>query len=477
LIANTGKLQPSAGDFLQASNPTAVPPIIAITGPNTVPSTYLAWFVLPFLPWLRWGDLRGRVGQLLAPMAVSTVYLALVLAPSKLWMFRWPLRVTEYLYLGLLVIFARIISRGLATTHARGRLVGSAVAIAVPAYLAWATSPSSLHRLAAGSALVVVLTAIALAAARFGPSRSMALGLAGVFIVGTGLSVLLQLTAFGENKGSRVWHTPSDVAAMKARFDGRTGTVMQFSDLRDLQHAATLSRLTAEWRYFLPGSLYDVTNVQAVNHYTGMGLLSFERSLCMSYDGFTRPCGYRSVFESPTPSLPPLADLMKIDTIVVGPKQSHAANTTPPPAEWALVTSNAHVQVYRRKTPLPFAGSHLSFVPSGIDVSQAVSDDARHEHVDITSYQGQGGQLVFAMLGWPGWRATLDGHSLKVGRDTAGLLTVTLPPGGASGRVELTYTPPGLKPGLGAAGLAILGALALGWFGRRRRQAGSLAAG
>ena len=241
LLGNTGKLQPVAGDFLQASNPTAVPPIRAITGPMTVPATFLAWFVVPLLPWLRWGDLRGRLRPVVAPMAVSVVYLALVLAPSKLWMFRWPLRVTEYLYLGLLVLFARLLSRGLATTHVRERVVGSVVAIGVPAYLAWANDPSALHRLAAGSALVVVLTALALLAARLGALRTTAL--AGVFIIGTGLGVTLQMKAFGENKGSRVWHTPSNVAAMNSRFNDRSGTVMQFSDFEHLQHQKTLKAL------------------------------------------------------------------------------------------------------------------------------------------------------------------------------------------------------------------------------------------
>jgi hypothetical protein len=498
LIANTGKLQPKAGDFLQASNPTAVPPIIAITGRNTVPSTFLAWFVVPFLPWLRWGglswsrpsrdgDLATRQGgetttsapvspeprsdvpgvslrALVCPIVVSAIYLALVLAPSKLWMFRWPLRVTEYLYLGLLVLFARLLSRGLATTRLRARAIGSAVAIAVPAYLAWAQQPADLHRLVAGTALVAVLTGLGLAAARLGRLRATAL--AAVFVVGTGLTVALQLTAFGENKGSRVWHTPSDVTAMKQRFDGRSGTVLQFSDFRDLQHAGTLHELTAKWRYFLPGSLYDVTDVTAVNHYTGMGLVRFERSLCMSYDGFTKPCGYRSVFSSPVPSLPPLADLMKVETIVVGPKQARAAGTTPP-SGWTKVTDNSQVQVYRRTDPLPWPDSHLSFVPDGVQVTDAATDDIRHEHVDLST-TGNGGQAVFAELGWPGWHATFDGHPVEVGRDAVGLLTVTLPAGG-SGRLELTYTPPGLTAGLGAAGLAVVGALALGWFGRRRR--------
>jgi len=96
------------------------------------------------------------------------------------------------------------------------------------------------------------------------------------------------------------------------------------------------------------------------------------------------------------------------------------------------------------------------------------TDDIRHEHVDLST-TGNGGQAVFAMLGWPGWKATFAGHPAQVGRDSAGLLTVSLPPN-ASGRIELTYTPPGLAAGLAAAGLGLLGALALGWYGRRRKE-------
>src|SRR4029078_8494707 len=203
------------------------------------------------------------------------------------------------------------LGRGLATTHVKGRIVATAVAIGVPAYLAWAPAPSALHRLPAGTLPVAVLTALVLVVARLGSARG-ALGrvaLAAVLVAGTGLGVTLQMKAFGENKGSRVWHAPSDVAAMTSRFDDRTGTVLQVSDFKHLQHQRTLRQLTAKWHDFLPGSLYDVTDVDAVNHYTGMGLVRFERSLCMSYDGFTRPCGYRSIFQPPQPSLPPLADL------------------------------------------------------------------------------------------------------------------------------------------------------------------------
>ena len=463
LIANTGKMQPTSGDLLQLSLPSSVPPIDAIVGPMAVPATYLAWFVLPLLPWLRWGALRGRTRSLAGPLVVGVIYLALTLAPSKLWLFRWPLRVSEYLYLAVAVLFAILLSEGLATTWARRRLVASAALVVTPAYLAWAQTPASLHRIVIGTALVVVLTGLALLTSRLGALRTVAL--ACVFIVGTGLAVATQLAMFGENKSSRVWHVPSDVAALQSDFSDRTGTVMQFSNFSKLQkRGVPVGLLERQWQNYLPGSMYDVTGVQAVNHYTGIGLVRFQRSLCMSYEGFTQPCGYRSIWQSPVPGLPPLVDLMKVDTVVAGPRMTRGVTV---PSGWSTQESTPHVLVLHRDKPLPWSGSHLSFVPTGTTVTAARSDDVRHEHADISA-TGQGGSVVFAMLGWPGWTATFDGHSVPVGRTATGLLTVTLPPNSA-GRLELTFTPPGLRVGVAAAAVGLLGAVALGWFGRRRR--------
>jgi hypothetical protein len=189
----------------------------------------------------------------------------------------------------------------------------------------------------------------------------------------------------------------------------------------------------------------------------------------MSYEGFTRACGYHNIFTPAEPGLPSLADLMKVQTIVVGTKQARAAGVTPP-SGWAPQETGAQVQIYERTQALPWPGSHLSFVPNGVKVAAAANDDARHERVDFSD-TANGGQAVFAMLGWPGWSATLDGRPVTVGRGPAALLTVTLPPH-SKGRLQLTFTPPGLAAGLGAAGVGLLGAVALGIVGRRRKDRG-----
>src|SRR3712207_7063784 len=48
-----------------------------------------------------------------------SVFAVLTLGPSNLWLFRWPIRLIEYLYLALGVLLALLLSRGPATDHVR----------------------------------------------------------------------------------------------------------------------------------------------------------------------------------------------------------------------------------------------------------------------------------------------------------------------------------------------------------------------
>ncbi|HSU01750.1 MAG TPA: hypothetical protein VLK03_04310 [Nocardioides sp.] len=465
LFENSGKLRPTAGDLLAASSPLHTPPIRAITGPMLVPATFLAWFVLPLLPWLRWGALRGRGRELVGLGVVTAAYLAMTLGPSKLWLFRWPLRVIEYFYLGVLVVLAVLLSHGLARTSLRPRLAGSAVIIAAIGWLTWSQDPSALRRAAIGTAVVAVLTLVALGV-HLVLRRTALVSL--VAIGGVGLVLALQVSVFGENASSRVWHVPSDVSALQDTFADREGRVMQFADLKPLQNKGQIARLERQWDTYLPGSMYHPAGVEAVNNYTGMGFLPFTRTFCMEYDGLTQACGYRNLWKVGGSGQPALADLMKLDTVVVQPALAEGVT---PGEGWTEESRDDRVVVLRRDDEQPYAGSELSWVSDGVEVDGAVTRSDLHESLDVVSAEA-GGQLVFSMLAWPGWSAELEGAPLSVTRSDAGLLTVTLP-AGARGTVDLTYRPPGLTVGLLGAGVGGLVGLALafvGWRSWRRRR-------
>lgn len=472
LIENSGKLRPALGDLLGISSPTFVPDIRAITGPMKVPATYLSWLVLPLLPWLRYGVLRQRARELSSLGVVTVVYLALTVGPSKLWLFRWPLRLVEYAWLGVAVAFALLLSQGLHRSHARARALGSLAIVLATGYLAWAQHPASVRQVAAGVVLVLVLVAAVLLLQRSWQAATAAL--AALCIAGTGVVLGLQVYAFGENASSRYWHLPHDVSAIEERFADREGRVMQFADLKPLQTRHP-RELVGAWDSYLPGSMYQVAGVDAVNAYTGMGMRVFNRHFCMEYDGLTQPCGYRNLWRVSPIAGVPVADLMKVDTVVVQPEMTVGVDT---PEGWTVAEQDDSVVVLTRDEPLPWPESRLSWAAEGIEVDSAETAAPLHEQVEIAT-SGEGGQMIFATLGWPGWQAELDGEEVPVSRTKIGLLMVELPPG-ASGTLDVTFRPPGLAAGAAAAALGTLGALVLGlvhWRGRRRSAVPHVAEG
>ena len=181
----------------------------------------------------------------------------------------------------------------------------------------------------------------------------------------------MQAFVFGENASSRVWHFPHDVSTLQQRFADRDdGTMVQFADLRSRQKPGRDAKLRESWQSFLAGSMYHVAGVDAVNNYTGMGFLPFTKRLCMDYDGLTKQCGYQRIWEPAEKGGPPLADLMKLETIVV--QKSMASQVTPPDG-WTAEEGGDAV-VFRRDEPVPWEGSDLSFADDGVEVGEASSD-------------------------------------------------------------------------------------------------------
>ena len=180
-VENTGFLRPELGQLLNLSSPSYVAPVRS-WGPPSTPITYLAWFVLPLLPWFAWSSLR-RARPLTGLFFFGGVYLLLALGPSNAWLFRWPARLIEYVFLPVCVIVALLLSPGLRTDHIRARAFGSAALIALGTYLAWANAPLHPRRHIAAGVAVAVLVALVLLAARRRPPLVVPVLMAGTVAV------------------------------------------------------------------------------------------------------------------------------------------------------------------------------------------------------------------------------------------------------------------------------------------------------
>ncbi|WP_210509008.1 hypothetical protein [Naasia sp. SYSU D00057] len=116
-------------------------------------------------------------------------------------------------------------------------------------------------------------------------------------------------------------------------------------------------------------------------------------------------------------------------------------------------------------------GATLSYADPGIEYADDVNADQRHESAEITA-NSNGGDVVFARLWWPGYTATLDGEPVPV---TAydGILAAVELPAGATGTLELSYTPTSWRWAIPVSVLGVLlGAGALIWgYARRRKEA------
>jgi hypothetical protein len=437
IVVNKSEFVAGLDPLLNLSAPAYVPNIPTF-GPPSTPMAYLGWFVIPLLPWYRWSALRRwrpRAGLLV----FGGMYLFLLLGPSDLWLFRWPARLIEYVYLPVCVLVALLLSAGLRTDHPVRRAALSAALVGVGGYVAWAAFPETAPRQVVAALLVAALVAAVLLAHRY--RRRLVVP---ALVLGTVAVLAVQVRWFPGNTSVTPWYFPHSVSALRADFtertDGNTLTVLTPEVLpKDEMHPNRI------WHQVVFGNVNQLAGIPSLNAYTGMGNRIFSDELCMAYHGGVCPEAYRKVFAADPATGRPLADLLRLRTVVVanGYLPGRTSVTEPPPG-WAVSRRNAFLTELRRMAPLPYPQGRVSYT----DPSAAVTGDRvlgpREEELTYTG----GGRVVVAALAWPGWTATVDGRRVPVTAGPAGLIQLELPRRATAGTVRLSFTPAGLHPGL-----------------------------
>lgn len=465
-VHNDGDLVPGLGDLLNLSAPANVPHFQLFATPIlTTPIVYLAWFIVPLLPWMRWRTLRSLRTGACSLAVVGLVYTMLVLGPSNLGLFRWPARLIEYAQLPILVTVAVCLSAGLHRDHTRRRLAATAVLVVLQTYLAWAKQPALLGEHVGGLGLVVVFTALTLAVAWWRP-RLLAVPLA---LGGVAVLAAQTLSWFPGNFNVTPWYFPHDTTAMQHTYGDRyPGTTYVVADTSHRAKAPT--RAQPGYQDLLFGSVWHAAGVDAINGYSGISYAHFAQALCLTYYGGV-PCadGIERLTEVAPGTTESMLDAMKVDTVVVQNKAGYGDLAAALPAGWA-VTQQGGVTVGHRELPQPWPDGRLSGVSPGVRVT---SDTAHTDRQEEVRYSGSGA-LTFARLAWPGWTAEVDGKSVPTGATPQGLLTVALPDSAPTGStVSLYWTPPGLHLGLGLFGVGLVLTViqsALFALARRRRR-------
>ncbi|NUP50913.1 MAG: hypothetical protein HOW97_26920 [Catenulispora sp.] len=476
-IMNTGFLVPGVGDLLNLSAPAYLPHSVSWHMSFwSVPAMYLAWFIAPLVPWLDWRralrNPRAKIGVGL----VAVVYTAATVGPSQIWLFRWPLRLIEYAYLGLCVLVAVALTAAPRVDQARRRAAGTATIVAVGGYLSWSAQPARAATVVAGTALVGLLSWLMVRRLRSGRPVSRLL------VAGTVAVLGFQAVAFPANRNVTDWHPQHDVASMRSHFDKLyQGNTLMVGD--PLTEADRLGRRQV-WHDLPGGSLLQVAGVTSLNNYTGVSYRAYMRHLCMSYYGGTCQGLYTALWHRDSDSSVQLADLLRLQTVVLQTPQhvqdlldppvrpgKTRAKPLPVPAGWDLRRLDDHTVVLSRQAPLAWPGGRVSY--AGPDV-QVRSDKVGADGVGETVRYTGAGEVRIAALLWPGWRATVDGRPVQLAGTDVGIIKVLLPPARAGGsELRLSFRPPGYRIGevMGLAGF--LGAVLtlLVWYRGRRREA------
>ncbi|WP_236830971.1 hypothetical protein [Blastococcus sp. KM273128] len=468
VLANDTFLVPDLGDLAAASAPTYLPSITNWGGAllETQPSTYLAWFLLPLLPWLRWSRLRRRARSLAGLLGIAGFYLLATLAPSNLWLFRWPVRLVEYLYLAVAVLFAVVLSAGLATDRPRRRALASGAIVLFGTYLAWAVRPVGLLQ-EHGAALLLVGagTALAVLAHRRWGLR----GLGAVLVAGTVAVVAFQTTVLPFRPGGFGLRPASDLSALAEGTTSYEGTVLQLA-----RHDTITTGQMRDGEITF-GNLVRPTGTPTVASYSGIGFQEFAEELCLDYRGATCPEAFERLWQPAGPGYPvPLVDALRVSTLVLQRDLlgDEVVDDREPPPGWSVAERGPVRAVWVRDQPYA-DGSRVSWTSPGVEV---VGGSAEEEREVVRYRADDAGRVLFARLAWPGYSATVDGEEVPVVDGPAGLLAVTVPAGERT--LVLDYAPPGLRAGaLAAAGAALVVLVQAGlWWWQQRRARGRLRA-
>ncbi len=460
---STGRMTPQLSDFLNLAIPSHEPMIDGFSANKlAVPGMYFAWFVVPLLPWLNWRVLRARWRGLLGVFVVAAGYCLFAVGPSDLWMFRFPLRHVEVIYLALGVVFAVLLSAGLRTDRVRVRALVTGLVLVVNGWLAFATQPFGWRRHLVSLALLGVATAVVVLLTR----RSALRLVYPVITLVTAIALALQVLWFPFNRDVANYGFSRSIPELKEVASHYKGTTFQVADVFQ---ANLPTRPDAEQarKTFLFGNVDLVAGVDMVGSYTGMGFRSFSDTVCMGYQGSTCANSWYALQRPTELAGAQLLDLLRLETVVID--RLLIPNPTVP-AGWRITQQDRVATVLQRVDSLPWPSGRLSWNSDNVTILDNGSTDDRRETVRFSRTGDQPAQLAFARLAWPGYQATVDGTPVPTHEGPAGLLVVDLPPGIDGGDLTLTWEPRGLTFGLASGAFALLAALVLAVVTRVRRR-------
>ena len=451
-------------ESLNASLPSTMPAYASWWGyVQPLPSTYIAWFLIPALAFVDWGKAKQAWRELSAVAIFSVTMLMWIAGPGTIGPLRWPARVLPMLAIGLLVLVCVLLGRFGTFRDPKNRAIAAALLVLVLLVRSASADPHGVlwHLLSAVAVLALGAAVVRLAGTR-GIAAACALTILAMFPI-----AYLQVHA--AQPTPMTWNLPADRSAAKEAFPEFPGTTIQLGERGLLQDRDR--HPDAAYRSLAFGNYARTLDRAYVNGYTPTGHFYFGDLLCMRWDSSVCPDAYRRLFapEPETGRAP--VDLMNLDRVVLQRALFPDAVNQPVPEGWHWVDLPGHADyiavLERDGGPVSTADGRISDTQDA--TAESISETDTTSRLRVTS--ADGGLVAFARLGWPGYRATLDGESIPITTVAKSFVAVEIPPGTKDAELVLTWRPPGWKIGIVTmlGGLAGLGVLQW-WYVRSRRR-------
>ncbi|WP_309234945.1 hypothetical protein [Nocardia sp. XZ_19_385] len=452
-------------ESLNASLPSTLPAFTSWWGyVQPLPVTYIAWFLIPALAFIDWDRARESWRELSAVALFVGMVLMWSAGPGTIGPLRWPVRLLPMLAIGLLVLVCVLVSRYGTLSSLRTRGIAAGVLIAALWLRSFSADPHNFIRHLLAVLLVAALVAAAVWLGRNrGVAAVCALTIAAMFPIAFWQVEAAQPTPMSYNY-------PTNRSEAKAAFPDFPGNTIQLAE-RGLVQSADKS-LDGAYASLVFGNYAKSLDLSYVNGYTPTGHFYFGELLCMRWDSSVCPDAYRRLFAPEESTGRPLVDLMKLDRVVLQRALFTDVRDKSAPAGWKWADYPGHEKyilvLERENGPISTENGRVADIDAGTATS--ISETATTSRVRVTAPDG--GRVVFARLGWPGYRATLDGRPLPISVVAKSFVAVDVPAGTNGHELVVTWRPPGWKIGVASAlaGLAGVGLLQWMYLRERRRE-------
>ncbi|MBL1078074.1 hypothetical protein JK358_27080 [Nocardia sp. 2] len=457
-------------ESLNASLPSTLPAFTSWWGyVQPLPVTYIAWFLIPALAFIDWDRARSAWKELSSVALFAIIMLMWSAGPGSIGPLRWPVRLLPMLAIALLVLVCVLLGRFGSFRNWRARGIASLVLILALWVRSFSADPHNWirHVLAAGLVIAVGAGVLWLMN-RKGVAAACALVIAAMFPIAFWQVEAAQPTPMSYNM-------PTNRSEAMRAFPDFPGTTIQLAD-RGLVQPGDKS-LEGAYSALVFGNYAKSLELDYVNGYTPTGHFYFGELLCMRWDSSVCPDAYKRLFTPEASTGRPLVDLMKLDRVVLQRALFPDVRNQAAPEGWTWVDlpgQDRFIWVLERENGLTSTVNGRVSAEKNVTAT-SLSETDTTSRVRVSS--ASGGQVVFARLGWPGYRATLNGQPVPIKTVAKSFVAVDVPAGTQNAELVLTWRPPGWKIGIATAATGLAGLAVLQWlYIRSRRRAGETAA-